>query len=195
MAAREGIKHVIVLMLENRSFDCMLGQLYPSGPRFNGLTGNETNPLGAGLPPVLIQPSARMDAYAVTIPKPDPGEKFAEMNEQLFGPGADRSAGQPPMTGFVVNYLKRAEGVVPNPFDMMHYFKADQLPVIIKLAKAFGVSDQWHASAPCQTWPNRFFAHTGTCHGRVNNTDFAWPPQVPFPAPSIFGRLSGKGLD
>ncbi len=37
------IKHVVVLMLENRSFDCMLGMLYPSGEAFDGLTGTEQN--------------------------------------------------------------------------------------------------------------------------------------------------------
>jgi len=40
---RRDIRHVVVLMLENRSFDCMLGRLRPAGPDFDGLTGTETN--------------------------------------------------------------------------------------------------------------------------------------------------------
>src|SRR5260370_41026101 len=32
------IEHVVVLMLENRSFDCMLGRLYPNDPDYRGLT-------------------------------------------------------------------------------------------------------------------------------------------------------------
>ncbi len=39
------IKHVVVLMLENRSFDCMLGKLYPSGPAFDGLTRIREQPM------------------------------------------------------------------------------------------------------------------------------------------------------
>ncbi|HZT20717.1 MAG TPA: alkaline phosphatase family protein, partial [Dongiaceae bacterium] len=39
-----GIEHVVVLMLENRSFDCMLGRLYPKSARFDGLDGSESNP-------------------------------------------------------------------------------------------------------------------------------------------------------
>ena len=35
-------------MLENRSFDNLLGQLYPGRPDFEGLTGNEINPDGFG---------------------------------------------------------------------------------------------------------------------------------------------------
>ena len=43
------VDHVVVLMLENRSFDHMLGFLYPgnvspSGQPFDGLTGTESNP-------------------------------------------------------------------------------------------------------------------------------------------------------
>jgi phospholipase C len=74
---------------------------------------------------------------------------------------------------------------------VMHYFKPEQVPVISTLAKAFGVCDQWYASAPCQTWPNRFFVHTATSLGYVDNPNFP----IPFPAPSIFKRMSqcGKG--
>jgi phospholipase C len=44
MGALEGIEHVIVLMLENRSFDCMFGELYPKSASFEGLDGSEGNP-------------------------------------------------------------------------------------------------------------------------------------------------------
>jgi phospholipase C len=44
MSAWEGVEHVIVLMLENRSFDCMLGKLYPKSAAFEGLSGHEINP-------------------------------------------------------------------------------------------------------------------------------------------------------
>jgi len=44
MGSLQGIEHVIVLMLENRSFDCMFGKLYPRSASFEGLSGRETNP-------------------------------------------------------------------------------------------------------------------------------------------------------
>jgi phospholipase C len=199
MAARDQIKHVIVLMLENRSFDSMLGMLYPAGPGFNGLTGNESNPLGNALPdiPVNSYNPTTIDSYTATIPTPDPGEEFTDMNQQLFGAGGlPPAAQQPPMNGFAFNYFNHKvdpKDGVPNPRDIMHYFTCKQLPVMSTLAKTFAVSDQWHASAPCQTWPNRFFAHTGTCLGQVNNKDFVTSGKVPFPHPSIFQRLTEKG--
>jgi phospholipase C len=192
MSAMEGIEHVIVLMLENRSFDCMLGKLYPAGPAFAGLTGLESNPYrrSDGVTPIRVWPSTAIDSYSATIPDPDPGELFKDMNEQLFGPGRGRSELPPPMTGFVANFVEQPPAKKPlDPWAVMHHFIPDQVRVLSTLAKAFGVSDQWHASAPCQTWPNRFFAHCGTCLGLVNNTDFP----IPFQAPSIFGRLSSCG--
>jgi phospholipase C len=193
MVARDEIRHVVVLMLENRSFDCMLGDLYPAGPGFNGLTGKESNPLGPGLPDILIRHSDRMTAGVAVVPTPNPGEEFAAMNEQLFGPGG-RNSGRPPMTGFAANYFNQpiSRDGAASPTDIMHYFKRDQLPVITELAQAFCVSDQWYASAPCQTWPNRFFAHTGTCLGQVDNGDFVRAGLVPFPARSVFDLLSSR---
>jgi phospholipase C len=189
VGASAGIEHVIVLMLENRSFDCMLGNLRLPGPDFAGLTGNETNPYqrSDGIVAVPARPSAMIDSIAAVVPDPDPGEKFVDMNEQLFGPGLTRGNARPPMTGFVANYMRQPAADSPSdPMAVMHYFTPDQLPVLTTLASAFGVSDQWHASAPCQTWPNRFFAHTATSRGYTNNSDFP----IPFPAPSIFARLS-----
>lgn len=42
--ALNNIDHVVVLMLENRSFDSMLGKLYPDTIDFHGLKGTEFNP-------------------------------------------------------------------------------------------------------------------------------------------------------
>jgi phospholipase C len=49
------VNHIVVLMLENRSFDHMLGYLYPgnvtpSGQPFEGLAGTESNPDSNGQP-------------------------------------------------------------------------------------------------------------------------------------------------
>ncbi len=44
---QDKIKYVVVLMLENRSFDCLLGRLYINRTDFNGLVGTESNPIPA----------------------------------------------------------------------------------------------------------------------------------------------------
>jgi phospholipase C len=178
------IQHVVVLMLENRSFDCMLGRLYPNDPNFIGLTLNESNTYADGVFPVWNDPG--MTPETAHIPKPDPGELFNDMNMQLFG-DAGRGPNPPGMIGFAENYAQQrpSSDGIPRARDVMHYFTPEQVPVISTLARAFGVSDCWHASAPCQTWPNRFFAHTGTALGHVDNHTFP----IPFPAESLFYRL------
>jgi hypothetical protein len=83
------IEHVVVLMLENRSFDTMLGWLYPGRPDFDGLTGREANPwhrpTGQVMVPVWTDPGLSRSRAAG--PDPDPGELFSDMEEQLFGAG------------------------------------------------------------------------------------------------------------
>lgn len=186
------IRHVVVLMLENRSFDCMLGMLYPSDEKFDGLSGTEFNTWhkadGAQQNiPVWTDPA--LDAKSLCIPDPDPGERFTDIRMQIHGLAADgsTSTGGRTMAGFVDNYMRQPPATpLPDPRAVMHYFTPDQVPVISGLARAFGVSDRWHASAPCETWPNRFFAHTGTANGYVNNA----PAHFPYEMETVFNRLS-----
>ena len=181
------IEHVVVLMLENRSFDCILGRLYPQDPDFRGLTLNESNHYGMTYG---VWNDPQMTEATACIPDPDPGEGFQEMNVQLFGAAGRVPGARPDMSGFALNYGTSPEVVgYRDPGAVMHYFTPDQVPVISALAKAFGVCDYWHASAPCQTWPNRFFVHTGTALGFVDNKAF----KVPFEAPSLFRRLEDSG--
>src|SRR5271169_3337123 len=176
------IEHVVVLMLENRSFDCMLGRLYPNDPDYDGLTLNESNTYGGS--GFGVWNDASMSAVTACIPDPDPGEMFTDMNLQLFG-DEGRTQSPPTMSGFAQSYATQTTKGVFAASEVMHYFTPEQVPVISTLAKAFGVCDRWHASAPCQTWPNRFFAHTGTSLGYVDNHEFP----IPYGAPSLFRRL------
>jgi phospholipase C len=53
----------------------------------------------------------------------------------------------------------------------MGYYPLDFLPGLHALARNFTICDRWFASLPGPTWPNRFFALTGTSNGRVNMPD------------------------
>lgn len=181
------IQHVVVLMLENRSFDSLLGTFNASSPKFNGLKGSERNRFGNRIYRVR---NDLPTGGSFTIPTPDPGESYTDITEQLFYPQSGRGAHPPTMGGFANNYaMQPTSKVFHDPQAVMHYYIEAQVPVLHQLAKAFAVSDQWFASAPCQTWPNRFFAHTGTCHGIVNNKDFFWAGEEPFRRRSIFRAL------
>ena len=190
------IEHVVVLMLENRSFDSVLGRLYPKNERFDGLTGAECNPWhkpNGTVVPIRVWNDESITPAAARIPVADPGELFDDIAMQLFGltAAAERRA---TMSGFVDNYMRQPRRETsPDPKAVMHYFMPEQLPVISGLGRAFGISDRWHASAPCETWPNRYFAHCGTAGGHVNNERSTFPYRWPRAMPSIFRRLDAHG--
>jgi phospholipase C len=82
----------------------------------------------------------------------------------------------------------------------MGYYPSGFLPALHGLAEAFMVCDRWHASVPGPTWPNRFFALTGTSNGRVNmpddgthKSDLAGYMQQT--QDTIFDRLSERGIE
>ena len=176
------ILHVVVLMLENRSFDCVFGKLQTKLPGIDGLSGNKSNDWNGAKVGVWNDPA--LTSVSATIPDPDPGELYTDMQMQLNGPD-----GATQMGGFVANYMRQKPADKPfDPKSVMHYFTPDQVPVLTQLACSFGVSDRWFASAPNQTWPNRFFAHTCTAAGYINND----PPHFPYMMPTVFGRLAEK---
>jgi phospholipase C len=180
------IDHIVVLMLENRSFDNLLGMLYPKSASFEGLDPNLTNP-GPNGARVQVWNQPGTDESTMRIPDPDPGELWEDINTQLFGvPSAPPLGAVPDMSGFVKNYLTQKDNPIDK--DIMHYFMPSQVPVITTLAKQFAVCDHWFASAPCQTWPNRWFVHAATASGRENNEPVYFPD-----AETIYNRCELAG--
>jgi phospholipase C len=158
------IKHLVVLMLENRSFDHMLGFL----PGVNGLDPAWTNPLSAEGP--LVQVSR--DARTVHDLIPDPGHEWINVNVQIFeDPGGN---GAPTMKGFVEDYalVSHDRGQAPN---IMKCFTPETLPVLSTLARQYAVCDRWFSSVPGPTIPNRLFTHAANSAGSVTQDAVAAP--------------------
>ena len=203
-AGLAGIDHVVVLMLENRSFDHMLGFLYadagnvsPSGDAFEGLTGSESCPGTDGKPVSVFRltPETK-DVYF--YPGADPGEGFPATNNQCYGstdaPAAGATAS---MDGFVLDY---AQAIKDNKskgwyvFDgtaeswIMGCHTPQTLPVLSALAKGFAVCDHWYGAVPTMTMPNRAFLCAGTSQGQLDDKT------KKFTCPSIFGALTTAGV-
>ena len=206
MSQLSSIEHVVVLMLENRSFDHMLGWLYsengnvsPSGSRFEGLTGNETNPDANGKP-VKVFPITQTTPNAYSMPGFNPGEGYMATNRQLFGSTKAPANGTPAsMNGFVADYtatlgwqsgalgMSAVSGTTAG--DIMGCFTPAALPVLSGLARGFAVCDHWYGSVPTETLPNRAFACSGTSQGHLDDHTRTYT------SPSIFGALSKHGID
>src|ERR1044072_9275230 len=92
------IKNVVVLMLENRSFDNVLGALYPNSANFEGLTFTESNDDINGTPYTIAN-----NPNSTAIPPVDPGESFVDMALQIYGNTS--GTGSANMSGFGLGYL------------------------------------------------------------------------------------------
>ncbi|KAM3279643.1 hypothetical protein ACQJBY_046799 [Aegilops geniculata] len=178
------VKTVVVVVMENRSFDHVLGWLRASRPDIDGLTGTESNRLNASDP---ASPEIFVTDKAGYVDS-DPGHGFEDIREQIFG-SADTSAVPPPMSGFAQNARGMGLGMAQN---VMSGFAPDSVPVYAALADEFAVFDRWFASVPTSTQPNRLFVHSATSHGLTFN---ARKDLINgFPQKTIFDSLEEDGL-
>jgi phospholipase C len=201
------IQHVFVLMLENRSFDHLLGFSAISGTdavsgvkaTVNGLSGTESNSYN-GKVATVSHPAD----YAMVV---DPGHEFTDVLCQLGGPAAKYNPGgaYPPVnnSGFIASYAEACSKAHQqrNVTEILKCYSVDQLPVLNALAREFAVCDRWHASMPGPTWPNRMFAHAASSAGLDHSPTTAeialWETASGFSFPNgdIFDRISAKRLE
>jgi phospholipase C len=175
MAGTQRIQHVVVLMLENRSFDHIFG--YRAG--VNGLSGNEFNLLKPSKPV-----SARNPAFYVSNGAPfavpvgqGPAHSFTDANIQQYNNKNGPARGFPASnSGFVASYhteltfADRVPDVTGEEIRVvMEAFAPGRLPSIGALADAFCVCDNWYSDGPGPTQPNRLYIHAGTSAGYVIN--------------------------
>jgi phospholipase C len=156
------IKTIVIVMLENRSFDHMLG--YRSLASFgkssvDGLKDDPkwnaqvANPLGSERYP----PWHWKDAFA-KMPGDPPHER--DNIAQQLGP---KTANGFALDGFVRNYASvKGVAVTPaNPPAVMGYFTPAEVPMSHFLAQNFTICDQWFSALPAGTQPNRLMAMSG----------------------------------
>ena len=181
-AGLDNLRHVVVLMMENRSFDHMLGCLTADDSRIVGLSGNESN-LDTQNEPVKVQPLAQFQGQL----DPDPDHHFPSVHQQLFN-GQYAPGAVPTMDGFVLNYYQQQKDV-NHSHKIMYYFTKDKLPVLSTLARSFAVFNGWFASIPGPTICNRAFAHYGTSFGQVSMDVFYYSKEYL----SIYERMVKNG--
>ncbi|XP_044501733.1 non-specific phospholipase C6-like isoform X2 [Mangifera indica] len=152
------VKTIVVLVMENRSFDHMLGWMKKTiNPMINGVTGDECNSVSTNnsrsLTICFTDDAAFVD--------PDPGHSFEAVKQQVFGSGTI-----PSMAGFV----EQALSVSPNLSEtVMKGFRPESVPVYASLVQEFAVFDRWFSSIPGPTQPNRLFVYSATSHGSVSH--------------------------
>jgi phospholipase C len=183
------IDHVVVLALENRSFDHLLGYLDHPNPDFDGVRhgGPYNNPGWNGAGPVATTSKAK------TVLPVCPDHSHDAAMEQLglsSAPHNTTSTNQ----GFVTSYERICRGLSPQAFagllaPIINWWRSrtppaapiigrgplvmdcqdpSHVPVLAALATQFAVCTRWFCSVPGETWPNRNFMHSATSDGETN---------------------------
>jgi phospholipase C len=199
-----GISHVFVLMLENRSFDHMLGFSPISGTdAVTGrptatvrLQGTESNVVNGTSFPVTQGADNRL-ATGDSLP----GHEFEDVIVQLCGPSVSYHGGPYPSaqiqnSGYAASFAAHKD----DPAEVMKCFAPGQLPILNQLAREFAICDHWFSSLPGPTFPNRFFAHAASSGGldhsptSVENVKWEFVDGFDFPKGSIYDAMDRAHL-
>ena len=148
------IETIFIVMLENRSFDHMLG--YLSLPPYNrdiegikqAWSSNYTNVFYLA----TYRPWYRSDPYVPV----DPPHERGDIDVQMGGP--IQSA---PMNGFVQSYTSDSRVKPVDYGDVLGYYTPAEIPITHFLSDRYLVCDRWFAAVPSSTQPNRLMAMAG----------------------------------
>ena len=166
------IKHIVIVMMENQSYDSVLGLLTKPGtniPRGDGLNwkGSPASRPTNSNPTALTKNAPRLRSFAMPT--------TAQMREypwQTWGATFTQAFGSPTAKSVPKKAADWNQGfVVSNSGPIsMGFFTPQQLPFFNSMAQTFPIADRWFASCPAQTYPNRMFMMAGTSLGWTTTT-------------------------
>ena len=149
---QDKIKHVILLVMENRSFDHMLG--------LSGIANIGVFPPGT----TLLDQNGKAVAVGKGAPfmvENDPPHEFQSVKAALCDPGKDYP--DISSTNHTLQVYQTQD--VTTDTDAILCFTKDQVPILVQLATEFAVCDNWFSALPSSTWPNRCFFHAASSAG------------------------------
>jgi len=181
-ARREGVEHVVVLMLENRSFDHMLGYLkLRHRVECDGLVAGMANA-------ETLNPNYPLAIHHLerTVNLRSPHHGFTEVARQIAG-GA--------MTGFVDSYATwdLRPDLGQRLADVMGHYDERDLPFFHFAAQNYAICDRWFGAHPGGTFPNRFIALSGRTP-ELENYSLEDPRVGYTDLSTIFELLSAQGV-
>jgi len=203
------IQRFVVLMLENRSFDHLVGYMKKVNPQIEGPTPqacfNYRDPNAPTPPPVPVS------ANADPVMPFDPNHEFCDVQTQLYGPDPTQRCTDPlgrccsnparnpaPMSGFVANGIIASTKQAGKDYGekVMACFDCGQVPYLNSLAQEFALFNFWYSALPGPTWPNRFFVHAGTSGGLTDSPGTeAIVLGFSFRAETIYHALAAAGKE
>ncbi len=182
----QGITTYVFLMMENRSYDHMLG-----ARSLEGLPGD-------GQKVGLANPDINGTMVAAYKAPPDKGTStptLCDLDPPHGWDAAHLSFNNGTMSGFLQQH-QIDHGNVASLTEPMKYLTRDHMPISWALADAYTSCDRWFCSVMGPTLPNRAYWHTGTSAGIDNNGSVLDELLMSgSPVPSIYNRLNDAGVD
>ena len=166
------IKHIIVVMKENRSFDHMLGALKKTQPDADVADTTFTNKDKSGTAVAPFHQPTTCVGY-------DPDHQWAAMHTQVNGGKMD---------GFVTSAASSTGG---DGHFVMGYYDEKDLPFYYFLANTYSISDRHFPAARTGTFPNRDYLLLGTSDNVQATQYVVWPSPT---LPTIFDELDTAGV-
>ncbi len=159
--------HVVVVMMENRSFDHFLGWLPRADGRQEGLSYLDTSTPSKRYPTYQLAPDYQGCGYG------DPNHSWQGGLKQLNG-------------GKVDGFLQTS---APDDTFPVGYYTEESVPVLGALARNYTVSDNYFCAILAETYPNRFYQHAAATD---RDTNGGGPTTSTLP--TIWDRLKTAGL-
>jgi phospholipase C len=185
------IEHIVVLMMENHSYDNYLGMLQGRGDGF---------PLGPDHEPDAYNYGADGDAVRA-FHQPSAHQRLGVPSQSWHACHVQWGEGK--CDGFVTSAQDvlaedSTDAAAHGPIAAavasagMGYWSESDLPFYYGLARTFPVADRWFSSCLGPTFPNRRFLIAGTAHGLIDDSPYDlldYPP-----AGTIFDMLTKYGI-
>jgi phospholipase C len=169
--ASSGVEHIVVLCMENRSFDHMLGWVPDADGAQAGLRYRHAE-TGA------MQATHRLTPDFQGCALQDPDHSYDGGRAQLNLGACD---------GFLGSYVDVTKQKVQFDDLAIGYYTADDLPATRALAQGFTICDRWFCSLLGPTYPNRIYTHAAATD-RISNTS------ATSTLPTIWDRLKAAGV-
>jgi phospholipase C len=185
------IRHIVVLMMENHSYDNYLGMLPGRGDGF---------PLGPDSRPEVS--NTGLDGEVIrAFPQPATRQRLGVPSQSWQASHLQWGEGK--CDGFVTSVqtvqsearsgtAEQADTTAEATSTAMGYWTESDLPFYYGLARTFPVADRWFSSCLGPTFPNRRFLVAGTAHGLIDDSSYDlldYPP-----AGTIFDMLTEHGI-
>jgi phospholipase C len=183
------IEHLIVLMLENRSFDHYLGFLKSLNSAYNGCLVGQTGCSNPRDPDDATSEVFSVSSNAVNQ-QPSPDHSVHGTTSQIFSKTATPDVAD--MQGFIRSYTEHTNSADTGP-TIMDCFAPENIPVMATLAQEYLTIDGWFSALPGPTMPNRAFAAAATSNGMATNDVETIVRGIP--SKTMFRQLEEMGLD